>query len=61
MENFYGRKETVREPYRMVLEGGQAELVEKKCALSQTSVRSNPKQAVAVIDEKEEKILGRPA
>jgi len=23
-------KETVREPYRMVLEGGQAELVEKK-------------------------------
>lgn len=37
-------KETVREPYRMVLEGGQAELVEKNRALSQTSVRSNPKQ-----------------
>ena len=27
---FMEEKETVREPYRMVLEGGQAELVEKK-------------------------------
>lgn len=37
-------KETVREPYRVVLEGGQAELVEKNRALSQASVRSNLKQ-----------------
>ena len=40
----------------MVLEGGQAELVEKNRALSQTSVRSNPKaEAVAFIDEMKKK------
>ena len=38
-------KETVREPYRMVLEGGQAELVEKKSRfIANVRPGSNPKQ-----------------
>lgn len=49
-------KETVREPYRVVLEGGQAELVEKKSRFI-ASVRpvESEAEAVAFIDEMKKK------
>ena len=49
-------KETVREPYRMVLDGGQAELVEKKSRFI-VNVRpvESEAEAVAFIDEMKKK------
>lgn len=45
-------KETVREPYRMVLEGGQAELVEKKSRfIANVRPVESEAEAVAFIDE----------
>ena len=44
-------KETVREPYRMVLEGGQAELVEKKSRfIANVRPVESEAEAVAFID-----------
>ena len=49
-------KETVREPYRMVLEGGQAELVEKKSRfIANVRPVESEAEAVAFIDEMKKK------
>ncbi len=49
---FMEEKETVREPYRMVLEGGQAELVEKKSRfIANVRPVESEAEAVAFIDE----------
>ena len=53
---FMGEKETVREPYRMVLEGGQAELVEKKSRfIANVRPVESEAEAVAFIDEMKKK------
>ena len=52
-------KETVREPYRMVLEGGQAELVEKKSRfIANVRPVESEAEAVAFIDEMKKKLEG---
>ena len=49
-------KETVREPYRMMLEGGQAELVEKKSRfIANVRPVESEAEAVAFIDEMKKK------
>ena len=53
---FMEEKETVREPYRMVLEGGQAELVEKKSRfIANVRPVESEAEAVAFIDEMKKK------
>ena len=56
MEIFMEEKETLREPYRMVLEGGQAELVEKKSRfIANVRPVESEAEAVAFIDEMKKK------